>query len=134
MLDTISDMLTRIRNAQMAGHKEVAIPFSKLKLAIAKILEERNFIDSVKKEEEGIMSKVLITLKYEKVSNNKKVPVISGIKRISKEGQRIYVGKDEIRSIKNGYGISVISTSKGVMTGDEARKKGLGGEVICEVW
>ncbi len=134
MLDTISDMLTRIRNAQMAGHKEVAMPFSKLKLAIAKILEEKNFIESVAKEGEDTASKVLIQLKYENISNNKKVPVIRGIRRVSREGQRIYVKKNEIKTVKSGYGISVVSTSRGVMTGEEARKKGLGGEVICEVW
>lgn len=134
MLDTISDMLTRIRNAQMAGHKEVAIPFSKLKLAIAKILEEKNFIDSAKEDEKETSPKVVIQLKYDKISNNKKVPAIKGIKRVSREGQRIYVRKNEIKSIKNGYGISVVSTSKGVMAGDDARKRGLGGEVICEVW
>lgn len=134
MLDTISDMLTRIRNAQMAGHKEVDMPFSKLKLAIAKILEEKNFIESVSKEGEDIAMKVHIELKYENISNNKKVPVIRGIRRVSREGQRIYVKKNEIKSVKSGYGISVVSTSHGVMTGEDARKKGLGGEVICEVW
>ena len=134
MLDTISDMLTRIRNAQMAGHKEVEMPFSKLKLAIAKILEEKNFIDSVAKEGEDTATKVRIQLKYENISNNKKVPVIRGIRRVSREGQRIYVNKNEIKSVKSGYGISVVSTSRGVMTGEDARKKGLGGEVICEVW
>ncbi|EKE16136.1 MAG: 30S ribosomal protein S8 [uncultured bacterium] len=134
MLDTISDMLTRIRNAQIAGHKEVAVPFSKLKLAIAKILEEKDFIGSAQEDGKETSQKVVIQLKYEKISNNKKVPAIKGIKRVSKEGQRIYVRKNEIKSIKNGYGISVVSTSKGVMTGEDARKRGLGGEVICEVW
>lgn len=134
MLDTISDMLTRIRNAQMAGHKEVEMPFSKLKLAIAKILEEKNFIESVAKEGEDTATKVRIGLRYENISNNKQVPVIRGIRRVSREGQRIYVKKSEIKSVKSGYGISVVSTSRGVMTGEDARKKGLGGEVICEVW
>lgn len=134
MLDTISDMLTRIRNAQMAGHEVVEIPFSKLKLSIAKILEESDFIESAEKDGEDTAKKVRIKLKYEKISNNKKAPAIRGIKRVSKEGQRIYVKNSDIRSVKNGYGISVISTSRGVMTGGDARKKGLGGEVICEVW
>lgn len=134
MLDTISDMLTRIRNAQMAGHDKVEIPFSKLKMAIAKILEEKSFIESAEKDGEDMAKKVRIQLKYEKISNNRKAPVISGIRRVSREGQRIYVKNADIRSIKNGYGISVISTSRGVMTGDEAKKKGLGGEVICEIW
>ncbi len=134
MLDTISDMLTRIRNAQRAGHSTVEIPFSKLKLAIAKILQENGFIEDVSSQGEGIALKILIGLKYDKVSNNRKVPVIQGIKRVSREGQRIYSKKNEIKSVKNGYGISVISTSQGVMTGKDAFKKGLGGEVICEVW
>lgn len=134
MLDTISDMLTRIRNAQMAGHGEVEIPFSKLKFSIAKILEQKDFIQSVGKDGEGIAKKVIVKLKYEKISNNKNVPTIKGIKRVSKEGQRIYIKNADIKSVRNGYGISVISTSKGVMEGNDARKKGLGGEVICEVW
>jgi len=135
MLDPIADMLTRIRNAQRAEHKQVSVPFSKLKLSIAKILEQRNFIESVKKETEGTAFPVLnITLKYDIVSNTEKDPAIREIKRISKQGQRIYVKKTDISRIKNGYGISIISTSKGVMAGDQARKMGLGGEVICEVW
>lgn len=134
MLDPISDMLTRIRNAQRAGHREVAMPFSKIKLAIAKILEERKFIDSVKKDAEGKFPVLKMVLSYDLSQRTKKIPAISGIKRVSKQGQRVYVKKDSIKKIKNGYGISIISTSKGLMTGDAAYKKGLGGEVICEVW
>lgn len=134
MLDPISDMLTRIRNAQRAGHREVTMPFSKIKLAIAKILEERKFIDSVKKDVEGKFPVLKMVLSYDLSQRTKKIPAISGIKRISKQGQRVYVKKDSIKKIKNGYGISIISTSKGIMTGDAAYKKGLGGEVICEVW
>lgn len=137
MLDPISDMLTRIRNAQEAGHSEVVFPFSNLKLAIAKILEKEKFADFVemlKKNEENKFDKIKIVLKYEKVGNNKKIPAISEIKRISKEGKRIYLKKDEIKKVKSGFGIAVISTSKGIMTGKEARKLGLGGEYICEVW
>lgn len=134
MLDPISDMLTRIRNAQRAGHKEAIIPFSKLKLAIAKILEENNFIELATKEKGEKFPELKVVLKYEKISNTERVPAISEIKRISKLGQRKYVKKTEIRRVKNGYGIAVISTSKGLMTNDEARRKGLGGEVLCEVW
>ena len=134
MLDPIADMLTRIRNAQRAGHKEVLVPFSKLKMSIAKILQKRNFIDSVQKDVQGNFPALKMVLKYEVVSNVEKNPAIREIKRVSRQGQRIYVKKDGIQRVKNGYGISIISTSKGVMTGDEARRGGLGGEIICEVW
>ena len=134
MLDPIADMLTRIRNAQRAKHSEVLVPFSKLKLSIAEILEQRNFIESVKKEAEGNITMLKIVLKYDVVSNTEKNPAIREIKRISRQGQRIYVKKNEIKRVKNGYGISVVSTSKGIMTGENARKIGLGGEIICEVW
>ena len=135
MLDPIADMLTRIRNAQRAQHKQVSVPFSKLKLSIAKILEQRNFIESVKKETADAAFPVLnIVLKYDIVSNTEKNPAIREITRVSRQGQRIYVKKTDIDRIKNGYGISIISTSKGVMAGDQAKKMGLGGEVICEVW
>ena len=134
MLDPIADMLTRIRNAQRAKHSEVLVPFSKLKLSIAEILQQRNFIESVKKEAEGKFPVLKIVLKYDVVSNTEKNPAIREIKRISRQGQRIYVKKTDIKRVKNGYGISVVSTSKGIMTGDNARKAGLGGEIICEVW
>lgn len=134
MLDPIADMLTRIRNAQRAKHKEVLVPFSKLKMSIAKILEERNFIESFGKETEGKFPMLKIVLKYDTVSNTEKNPVISEIKRISKQGQRIYIKKTGIKRVKNGYGISIVSTSKGIMAGDKAQKMGLGGELICEVW
>ena len=134
MLDPISDMLTRIRNAQRARHNEVAVPFSKLKMSIAKILEQRNFIDSVKQEENDGKQIIKIALKYETVSNTEKNPAIREIRRVSHQGQRIYVRKSGIKRVKNGYGISIISTSKGIMTGDEAKKSGFGGVVICEVW
>lgn len=134
MLDPIADMLTRIRNAQVARHQEVLVPFSKLKLSIAKILEQRNFIVSVKKEMGQTFPMLKIVLKYDIVSNTEKNPAIREIKRVSRQGQRIYIKKTEIKRIKNGYGISIVSTSKGMMTGDKAKKLGLGGEIICEVW
>ncbi|GBE16282.1 30S ribosomal protein S8 [bacterium BMS3Abin15] len=127
-------MLTRIRNAQMSGHKEVIIPASKLKMAIAKILEKNDFIEVVRKDKSEKLETIKIILKYNKISTTRKTPAITGIKRVSKEGQRIYVKKNNIGKVKNGYGIAVISTPKGVMTGAEARKIGLGGECICEVW
>ena len=134
MLDPIADMLTRIRNAQRAGHKEVSVPFSKLKIAIAKILEDSNFIESAAKESEGDLSFIKIFLKYDVVSNTEKNPAIREITRVSRQGQRIYVKNTDIKKIKNGYGISIVSTSRGIMTGDMARKLGIGGEIICEVW
>ncbi len=134
MIDPISDMLTRIRNAQSAGQDTVVIPFSNLKLAIAKILEEQEYIEKFNKESDGKISHINIKLKYEKIGTNRKIPAISWIKRISKEGKRMYIGKNEIKKVKQGYGISIISTSKGVMTGRKARKLGIGGEFLCEVW
>lgn len=134
MLDPIADMLTRIRNAQRAKHKTVSVPFSKLKHSIAQILQQRSFIQSVKKEDGEKFPVLNIELKYEILSNTEKNPAIQEIKRVSKQGQRIYVKKTDIKRIKNGYGISIISTSKGIMTGENAKKLGLGGELICEVW
>ncbi|MFA7208942.1 MAG: 30S ribosomal protein S8 [Parcubacteria group bacterium] len=134
MLDPIAEMLTRIRNAQQAGHQDVVVGASKLKLAIAKILEKEGFVAAVAKEKADMIENMKIELKYHRVSNTKKLPAIKEIKRVSKEGQRIYVKSKDIRSVKNNFGISIISTPKGVMTGFEARKQGLGGEVVCEVW
>ena len=133
-MDTIAQMLTTIRNAQMAGHKEVWINASKLKLAIAKILEKEGFVESVSAAEVDNFPGIKIGLRYHTISNTKRIPAIKGIKRISHEGQRIYLKKTDINKVKNNYGIAIISTSKGVMTGAESRKLGLGGEYICEVW
>ena len=134
MLDPIADMLTRIRNAQKSGHKDVVFTASKLKLAIVKILEKEGFVESVSKEKTDAIESIKVELKYHKVSNTQKLPAIKEIRRVSKEGQRIYVKNKDIRTVKNNFGISIISTPKGVMTGFEARKQGLGGEVVCEVW
>jgi small subunit ribosomal protein S8 len=134
MLDPIADMLTRIRNAQRAKHKEVLVPFSKLKMSIAKILEQRNFIESVTKEAGDKFPFLKIVLKYDTISNTEKNPAIREIRRISRQGQRVYAKKSEIKRVKNGYGLSIVSTSQGIMTGDKAQKMGIGGEVICEVW
>lgn len=134
MLDPIAEMLTRVRNAQSAGHKEVVFAASKMKLAIANILKKEGFVEAVSKEKNKSFENIKIALKYYEVSNTQKLPAIKGIKRVSKEGQRIYVKSKDIRSVKNNFGISVVSTPKGVMTGFDARKLGLGGEVICEIW
>ena len=125
-MDPISDMLTRIRNAQKAEHKTVAIPLSKIKLEIAKILKKENYIEDLKKSDKKGEKLLEIDLKFPAATN--------AIKRISKPGQRFYVKADKIKQVKNGYGCSIISTPKGLMTNKEAKKSGLGGEMLLEVW
>jgi len=134
MLDPIAEMLARIKNAQRAGKKEVLISASNLKLAIAKILEREGFVESVVKEKNDSFENIKIELKYYRVSNTQKAPAINDIKRVSREGQRIYTRSKDIKGVKNKFGISIISTSRGVMTGEEAKKNCLGGEYICQVW
>lgn len=134
MTDPISDMLNRIRNALMVLHPTVSIPFSKLKYEIAKILENEGLVKKVEKKGRKVKKVLEITLKYQKGEIEKTESVISGLKRISKPGQRIYIRFKEIKRVRDGYGIAIISTPKGIMTNKEARKKGLGGEIICEVW
>jgi len=130
MTDPIADMLNRIRNAQAVLKATVDVPFSDLKYEIAKILEKKGFVAKIEKKGKKTRRTIEITLKYD--ANQ---PVISGLKRISKPGQRIYKKAKEIKPVKGGYGVAVISTPKeGLVTDKEARKKKLGGEVICEVW
>ena len=130
MTDPICDMLNRIRNAQAVLKETVDVPFSDLKYEIAKILEKKGFVAKIEKKGKKTRRTIEITLKYD--ANQ---PVISGLKRISKPGQRIYKKAKEIKPVKGGYGVAVISTPKeGLVTDKEARKKKLGGEVICEVW
>ncbi len=133
--DPISDMLTRIRNSIMAGHQTVSMPSSKMKLAIVKILQEEGFIKNFEEVQvEGKPSKtVRIRLKYVGVRRDRK-PVISGLKRVSRPGRRVYVGKKEIPWVQAGIGVAILTTPKGVMTGGRARQLGVGGEVLCEVW
>lgn len=128
--DQIADMLTRIRNAQLAKNADVAMPLSKLKLAIAQVLYKQGRISKVSIFSDGNKNFLKLKLKY----NQDGSPIIKEIKRISKQGCRIYKGKKDIRNVKDGYGFSIISTSKGLLTGDEAREQKTGGEVICEVW
>jgi len=128
MTDPIADMLTRIRNALAVNKTEVIMPFSKIKFSIGKILEREGWVNKIEKIEENY-GQIKIDLKY-----NKKQPAISGLKRISKPGCRIYVNKDNLPVVLNDQGIAIISTSSGIMTNKEARKKRLGGEVICEIW
>ena len=130
MTDTIADMLTRIRNALVAKHDAVEVPASNMKKEIAKILLQEGYITAFDVVEEGVQGKIVITLKYG--PNGEKV--ISGLKRISKPGLRIYAGCDELPKVLGGLGIAIISTSKGVMTDKEARKGNHGGEVLAYVW
>jgi small subunit ribosomal protein S8 len=128
MSDPVADMLTRIRNGQMAGHSKVNMPSSKLKLALAKVLTEEGFISTFSiKEDEG-KAELSVDLKY---FDGK--PVIDMIKRVSRPGLRVYKNKDELPNVIGGLGIAVISTSKGIMTDRDARQAGVGGEVICYV-
>ena len=128
--DPISDMLTRIRNAQAVRHETVGVPFSNLKLKITQILAEEKFIKNFKKAKIKEQKIIKIYLNY----TEDNLPVIYGLKRISKPGQRIYIKANDIRKVKAGGGLNIISTSKGIMTGKEAKKKALGGEIICEIW
>lgn len=133
--DPIADMLTRIRNAIMAGHPTVALPSSKLKVAIAKILQEEGYISNyeVIEGKSGNQKVLRVQLKYVGERRNRR-PVISGLERVSRPGRRVYTGKGEIPWVLSGIGIAILSTPKGVMTGKRARQLGVGGEVICKVW
>ncbi len=130
MTDTIADLLTRIRNAVKARHAEVTLPSSKVKLAILKVLKEKNFISDFK--ENTSARKVTILLKYRQ--GRHKTPAISQLKRMSCPGRRVYVRRDQLPSVLSGMGMVILSTSKGVMSDDEARSKNIGGELICTVW
>ncbi len=138
MTDPITDMLNRIRNAQAVLKETVDIPFSNLKYEISIILEKENFIEKVEKKGRKTKKFIKISLKYlpsSRVLQDKtKVAAISGLKRISKPGQRIYLSAKKMRRVRGGYGIAIISTPKGLMTDKKARRQKLGGEVLCEVW
>lgn len=128
--DAIADMLTRIRNASSAKHESVDIPASNMKKSVAKILLEEGYIKSVDEVEDGKQGIIRVTLKYTVNKQN----VITGIKKISKPGLRVYAGKDEVPKVLGGLGIAIISTSKGIMTDKKARTVGVGGEVLAFVW
>ena len=129
--DPIADMLTRIRNANTAKHDRVDVPSSKMKLSIAEILLNEGYIKSYEVVEDGKFKTIRITLKYGADKNEK---IITGLKRISKPGLRVYAGKDELPRVLGGLGIAIISTNNGVVTDKEARKLGVGGEVLAFVW
>ena len=128
--DPIADMLTRVRNASRARHTEVIVPASRTKREIARILKEEGFIADVREEREGPSQLLRLELKYV----DGKVPVVSGLKRISKPGLRVYARKTDIPRVLGGLGVVIVSTSKGIMTGAQARKAELGGEILAYVW
>jgi Ribosomal protein S8 len=125
LTDPIADMLTRIRNAHLALHKEVSVPRSKMKEAMAGILKQEGYVDDVKMEEASIN----IALKYHKGK-----PAIAGLKRVSKPGRRVYVASADIPRVQNGLGICIVSTSRGVLVGSNAKEQNVGGELVCEIW
>ena len=131
--DSISDMLARIRNATTAGHTEVTMPSSKMRAAIADILKEEGFIEDYHLTGDQPQSNLVIDIKY--VGERKeRHPVIRRMKRVSKPGRRVYRGASDIPWVRSGMGIAIVSTSKGLMTGQKARRMGIGGEVLCYVW
>lgn len=128
--DPIADLLTRIRNANQMRYQEVSVPSSKMKLEIVRILKEEGYIVDFKVEKQDVQDNINITLKYGK----NKERVISGLKRISKPGLRVYAKAEEIPTVLNGLGIAILSTPNGVMTGKEAKKQNVGGEVLAYIW
>jgi small subunit ribosomal protein S8 len=130
MTDPVSDMLTRIRNASMAGLEKVDVPASKIKIEITKILKEKGFIKSFKVLRDKKQGIIKISMKY--LDGNEKA--ITGLKRVSTPGRRVYVDKTKIPKVMGGFGICIISTSKGILIDEDCRQKGIGGEVLCRVW
>lgn len=130
MSDPIADLLTRIRNALQACHDTIEIPGSKIKCEICRVLKEEGYISSYAFEEQPVPGVITVKLKYTKA----KKPVIDGLRRISKPSLRVYARGNDVRQVRSGLGISIISTSQGIMTGRKARRSNTGGEVICEVW
>lgn len=129
MTDPIADMLTQIRNAQAVEKPTVSIPFSNLKYEIAKILEKEGYIKKAEKKSRKVKKILEISLNYKE-----NIPAITGLRKVSKLGQRIYLPVRKIKKVRSGFGMAVVSTSKGLMTDKEARKKKLGGEILCEIW
>ncbi len=128
--DPIADLLTRIRNANAAKHESVSIPASNMKKAICQILLDEGYIKEMKVEDDGLQGNIVVTLKY----GENKTRIIQGLKRISKPGLRIYAGVEDMPRVRKGLGTAIVSTSKGVMTDKQARKLGVGGEVLAYVW
>ncbi|MCL2704407.1 MAG: 30S ribosomal protein S8 [Defluviitaleaceae bacterium] len=134
MSDPIADMLTRIRNANSQRHATVDIPSSKMKVAIADILVKEGYVKSYEVIEDGVAKTMRVSLKYTKDAMNRGEKVISGLKRISKPGLRVYASKDKMPRVLNGLGTAIISTNKGLVTDKEARRLGVGGEIVAVIW
>jgi small subunit ribosomal protein S8 len=133
MSDPIADMLTRVRNALLREHPSVSMPYSQIKESIAKVLKDEGYIEDFQVMSQQPRDVLQLELKY-KGGRRDRRSVITGLERVSKPGRRHYVGKDEIPWVLSGMGISIVTTSKGIMTGQQARHQGIGGEVICKVW
>ncbi|MBN1955723.1 MAG: 30S ribosomal protein S8 [Anaerolineae bacterium] len=133
--DPIADMLARVRNAAAVGHPAVEMPSSKMKIAIARVLKDEGFIDSyqVVESDEQPRYRLVIYLKYVGERRERR-PVITGLKRVSKPGRRVYTGAHDIPWVRSGMGIAILTTPKGVLTGQQARRLGVGGEILCYVW
>ncbi len=129
MTDPIADMLTRIRNAQMAGHSSVAIPRSNLKVGIVQILKNEGFVEGFVETPGRVTGKIKVFLKYDGGKG-----IIRGLHRVSRPGRRVYVGKDDIPRVRNGLGVAILTTPRGILTDHQARVAGVGGEVLCKVW
>lgn len=130
MTDPIADMLTRIRNAQAAGHEEASMPYSRLKEAVAGVLKEEGYVADFRTSGTGVTKTLRIALRYTEAG----VPVVSGLKRVSRPGRRAYFGASEIPRVLDGLGICILSTSHGVISDRQARRQKVGGEVLCDVW
>ena len=133
--DPIADMLTRIRNAMMASHQLVSLPSSKIKVAIAKIMKEEGFITSYEVVDGKVVGQKVLRIRLKYIGERReRKPVITGLERVSRPGRRVYAGTQEIPWVLSGMGVAIVSTPKGVMTGQRARQLGVGGEVLCKVW
>ncbi len=130
MTDPVGDMLTRIRNAGMARHLETRCPASKLKRSVATVLQSAGFIGEIRIEAEGLRTFIVMEIRYDELG----AALIDGIRRVSKPGRRVYVGKDDVPTVRHGLGVAVLSTSKGILSDIDARAASVGGEVLCEVW
>ena len=129
MTDSIGDFIIRIKNALLAGHKQIVVPFSNLKFAVADMLEAEGYVSSVEKTQVEGHPQITLQLKYQG-----RVPATSGVKRLSKPGRRLYASSGELPKTLGGYGITIISTNKGLLTDAQARKQNVGGELICQIW
>jgi small subunit ribosomal protein S8 len=135
IIDPIGDMLTRIRNAVLAGHTTVALPSSKIKVSIAKIMKEEGYVSGYEVVDGKTAGQKMLRIRLKYVGERReRRPVISGLERVSRPGRRVYTGKQEIPWVLSGLGVAILSTPKGVMTGQRARQLGVGGEVLCKVW